>query len=107
MLQSQFNEFADSNEFSQTIEKTEQLYKVGMYNAYLTAQYTADRDWKAYIASARNAPMASVIAFSADAPLRTRNVLRSATGEIPTIGHMRQMSKEDIRRYLQAKQNSP
>lgn len=105
MEQTIFNEFRESNDFQTIIENNEEIFTVGSYQGYLTPQYTSERTWTSYIASARNAPMASVIAFSADAPLRSRNVMRKASGDIPTIAHKKQMSKEDLRRFIEMQDN--
>lgn len=85
---------------------TNNLFRNPVWKKFFNWKYTPELNWTSYIGSTRNSVAATVTSFDASAPLRTRNVISKAVGEIPTLQEMFQMDKKDLRTYLELSANA-
>lgn len=103
--QTTFEKFSDSNRFKSVMITLAVLFLPGLWQKHMQWDYTNEMTWSSYIGATRNAAAASVISFMSDKPERSRKVISSASGDIPTIGERFTMDKREMRKYLEMKRN--
>lgn len=95
----------DSKSFQLLMDNSVEVFEQPVWGNYLTDQFTLDLDWKAIMGVMENSPAASVIDFSSGKPLAVRPTASKLNGELMTLGNKYQMSKRQIREFMNLQDN--
>ena len=91
----------DSTQFQLLMDSAVETFEQPMWANYLEDKFQLSLDWRSVLAVMEQSPLASVIDFSGKKPVYTRPTVSKLSGEIPTLGMKYQMSKREVREYLE------
>jgi hypothetical protein len=96
---------SDSKALQLFTDNVAETFEPSVHSKYLTDKFTLDLDWKGVMAVLSNSPAASVIDFSSGKPLAVRPAISKLSGELISFGNKYQMTKKDVRDFLNLQDN--
>lgn len=94
---------AEGQTFQAFMDDVNQIFDVPLWQneGFAVPRYTNERTWKGVLSTLESVPVASVIDFSGEKPIKRRPTIAEMSGDIPTMGDKLQMDKEKVRQFFE------
>lgn len=95
----------NADEWGEIINDLSSEFETPVWDQYLTPKFTTSLSWNAMINTINLSPMASVVDYSGDKPLRSHPGSTSLSGRLTTFGNSYTLSKEEMREIMEIEDN--